>query len=57
MRYADGGMYQSFDDGQPAHMIMALSFNELEPVYENDYQANITSTRIGDQVGEDEIGF
>jgi len=62
MRYTDGGMYQSFDDGQPAHMIMALSFNELEPVYENDYQANITSTRIdsdgvGTFVREDEIGY
>ena len=57
MRYTDGGMYQSFDDGQPAHMIMVLSFNELEPVYENDYQANITKDRIGDQVREDEIGF
>ena len=56
MNYAKGGMYQSFDDGQPAHMTMTLSFGELEPVYESDYQGNI---RTGNElmVREDEIGY
>ena len=56
MDYAKGGMYQSFDDGQPAHMNMVLKFNELEPVYESDYQGNI---RTGDEliVREDDIGY
>ena len=56
MNYAKGGMYQSFDDGQPAHMTMTLKFNELEPVYESDYQGNI---RTGNEliVREDDIGY
>lgn len=58
MQYTNGGMYQSFTDGQPAHMTMALSFTELEPVYENDYQANISSSRLDQQmVYNDEIGY
>ena len=56
MNYAKGGMYQSFDDGQPAHMTMTLKFNELEPVYESDYQGNV---RTGNEliVREDDIGY
>ena len=56
MNYAKGGMYQSFDDGQPAHMNMTLKFNELEPVYESDYQGNV---RTGNEliVREDDIGY
>jgi hypothetical protein len=56
MQYTDGGMYQSFTDGQPAHMTMGLSFTELEPVYENDYQANFS--RVDQQLTyNDEIGY
>ena len=58
MQYTDGGIYQSFTDGQPAHMTMALSFTELEPVYENDYQANTSSSRKDQQmVYNEEIGY
>lgn len=59
MQYTNGGMYQSFTDGQPAHMTMALSFTELEPVYENDYQANTTADRqeLHTKTRNDEIGY
>ena len=57
MQYTNGGMYQSFTDGQPAHMTMALAFTELEPVYENDYQANTTADRSDSMIYNDEIGY
>ena len=59
VQYAAGGMYQSFEDGQPAHMVMALSFNELEPVYHSDYsRKSIAGTDSeGRQIFDDEIGF
>ena len=59
MDYSSGGMYHSFEDGQPAHMTMALSFQELEPVYHSDYSrksiANTDTTGV--QVMDDEIGY
>lgn len=59
MDYSSGGMYHSFEDGQPAHMTMALSFQELEPVYHGDYSrksiANTDTTGV--QVMDDEIGY
>ena len=59
MDYSSGGMYQSFEDGQPAHMTMTLSFQELEPVYHSDYSrksiANTDTTGV--QVMDDEIGY
>ena len=59
VQYAAGGMYQSFEDGQPAHMVMALSFSELEPVYHSDYsRKSISGTDAeGRQIFDDEIGF
>lgn len=56
MTYADGGIYQSFDDGQPAHMNMALSFTELEPVYHSDYQGNLRTANEM-TVNAEDIGF
>ena len=59
VQYAAGGMYQSFEDGQPAHMVMALSFNELEPVYHSDYSRKSTAgtDSEGRQIFDDEVGF
>ena len=55
--YSDGGMYQSFDDGQPAHMNLSLAFNELEPVYHSDYQGNLKTNEGLMGVGEEDIGY
>jgi len=59
MDYSSGGMYQSFEDGQPAHMTMTLSFQELEPVYHSDYSRKSIANRdtTGVQVMDDEIGY
>ena len=59
MDYSSGGMYQSFEDGQPAHMTMTLSFQELEPVYHSDYSRKSIANRdtTGVQVMDDEIRY
>ena len=45
--YTSEGTYMTFEDGTMISYVVSLSFMELEPVYNNDY----------DQFDEDEIGF
>ena len=45
--YTSEGTYMTFEDGTMISYVMSLSFMELEPVYNSDY----------DEFGEDEIGF
>ena len=59
--YADG-QWSAYDEGQPVRTQIMLSFKELEPVYESDYQEKGSDkfiSPLGDQpsVGPDEIGF
>jgi hypothetical protein len=63
--YADG-QWAAFDEGQPVRYQIELSFKELEPIYESDYQDKLSDSLNGtingkyeDQpsVGKDEIGF
>ena len=58
--YADG-QWSAYDEGQPVRTQIMLSFKELEPVYESDYQEKGSDKFIspGDQpsVGPDEIGY
>lgn len=55
------GMWAAYDEGQPARMKMVLSFKELEPVYESDYQSNPSSSlkdqKDQDPIQNDEIGY
>ena len=39
--YAPDGQWAAYDEGQPVSLQMTLNFQEIEPVYENDYQTNI----------------
>lgn len=58
VQYSDGNMYQSFDDGQPVTVTMALSFTELEPVYENDYRNSVDEDRTDlESIADDEVGY
>ena len=41
--YAPDGQWAAYDEGQPVSVQMTLNFQEIEPVYENDYQTNISS--------------
>jgi len=37
VNYTGSGTYMTYHDGNPVHMKMELSFQELSPVYESDY--------------------
>ena len=56
--YADG-QWSAYDKGQPVRTQIMLSFKELEPVYESDYQSDPYIKGYEDQpkVLPDEIGF
>ena len=41
VNYAGSGQYSTFTDATPVHMILSLQFQELSPIYAEDYQ-NIT---------------
>ena len=66
MNYAADGNWAAYDDGQPVSVIMNMSFKELEPVYDTDYQEDIFAGRTftgknnsGDlyPVTPDEVGY
>jgi len=38
VNYTADGVYSTYGDGTPVSMIMDLSFKEIEPVYDDDYQ-------------------
>lgn len=38
VHYAPDGQWSAYDEGQPTSLIMGLSFNEIEPIYNTDYQ-------------------
>lgn len=38
VNYAGSGQYASFTDATPVHMILTLQFQELSPIYAEDYQ-------------------
>lgn len=54
--YAPDGTWAAYDGGQPVSLALAMDFQELEPVYESDYQETVT---INDnpKVGPDDIGY
>ena len=54
MNYAADGNWAAYDDGQPVSVIMNMSFKELEPVYDTDYQKDIFDGRTF--TGEDDSG-
>lgn len=42
VNYTADGVYSTYGDGTPVSMIMDLSFKEIEPVYNTDYDDKIT---------------
>jgi len=45
MNYTADGNWAAYDEGQPVSVIMNMSFKELEPIYDTDYQENIFEGR------------
>ena len=38
MNYTGSGTYATYDDGTPVHMKLNLTFQELNPIYNEDYE-------------------
>ena len=45
MNYAADGNWAAYDEGQPVSVIMNMSFKELEPIYDTDYQDKFADGR------------
>lgn len=45
--YTASGMYATYSDGTPVHVQLQLSFQELNPVYFEDYSSTEASTGVG----------
>ena len=37
INYSQSGSYSTFHDGTPTHMSVSCSFQEVNPVYQEDY--------------------
>jgi len=59
--YAPDGQWAAYAEGQPVSVQMTLNFQEIEPVYESDYQKDIFSDLVGKGdysiVNDDDVGY
>jgi hypothetical protein len=62
--YAPDGQWASYDKGQPVSLQMSLNFQEIEPVYESDYQTKLSGDFTGNYardnysiVKQDDVGY
>ena len=47
VNYTGSGTYATYDDATPVHMQLTLSFQELTPIYAEDYDTSIGSEATG----------
>ena len=45
--YTADGVYSTYEDGTPVSMQMDLSFKELQPIYDIDYDVKPGSRAVG----------
>tara|TARA_R100000329_G_C7513018_1_gene180719 strand:+ start:86 stop:238 length:153 start_codon:yes stop_codon:yes gene_type:complete len=45
--YTGEGVYATYDDGTPVSIILDLSFKELQPIYDVDYDARPGTEGVG----------
>lgn len=58
VNYAADGNWSAYDDGQPVSSIINMSFKELEPIYDTDYQKTVDPNRTDlDPVQDDDVGY
>ena len=59
--YAPDGQWAAYAEGQPVSVQMSLNFQEIEPVYEDDYQESTTMTKTplkdNPSVKPDDVGY
>ena len=66
VNYAADGNWAAYDEGQPVSSIINMSFKELEPIYDTDYQEDILDGRSStgfkstgdlDPIGPNDVGY
>lgn len=61
VNYGPNNIWSAFEDGQPVTVSMGLSFAELEPIYESDYQETLADafkdTPDLEPIGPDDVGY
>ena len=66
VNYAADGNWAAYDEGQPVSSIINMSFKELEPIYDTDYQTDIQDDRLStgfkstgdlDPIGPNDVGY
>lgn len=56
--YTPDGFWAAYQGGQPISTTMSMTFNELEPIYDTDYQQNIFSSRSDlDAINPESVGY
>lgn len=57
--YTPDGFWAAYDKGQPLSVSISMSFNELEPVYDTDYQNNNIFSGRSDltSISNDMVGY
>ena len=58
--YTPDSFWAAYDEGQPLSVSISMSFTELEPIYDTDYQRgnNINGNRIDlASIGNDSVGY
>ena len=68
VNYTPDGIWSAYEEGQPVSTVMSLRFQELEPVYDTDYDCEIVEGRSWDDtvdtergdlypIGDNEVGY
>ena len=56
--YTPDGFWAAYSQGQPISTVMSMTFNELEPIYDTDYQSGVLSDRNDlNSVNDQSVGY
>jgi hypothetical protein len=56
--YTPDGLWAAYEKGQPVSTVFTMSFNELEPIYDTDYQEDVFSGRTDlYSVNDNSVGY
>lgn len=56
--YTPDGLWAAYEKGQPVSTVFSMTFNELEPIYDTDYQEDVFGGRTDlSSVSENSVGY
>ena len=56
--YTPDDFWAAYDEGQPLSVSISMQFNELEPIYDSDYQTSKFSTRTDlSSISDEAVGY